>query len=62
MRKEREGLVGGVVDQQGSFSHGKHSHGKQMGDKRVAQIHPENFLYLFFSPLFLLYYNLSPIF
>ena len=39
-----------------------HLGGGQIGNKCVAQIHPKNFLYLFFSPLFLLYYNLDPIF
>ena len=46
----------------GRFSHGGHLGGGQMENKCMAQIHPKNFLYLFFSPLFLLYYNLGPVF
>ena len=39
-----------------------HLGGGQIGNKYIAQIHPKKHLYLFFSLLFLLYYNLGPIF
>ena len=47
---------------QGHFSHGENYGGKQMRNKYVAQNHPENLIYLFFSLLILLYYNLGSVF